>query len=174
MSKQKSTPDLSKVKIKMSDLVNVALKTEGLFAEALFGWSVDRQIAKIGDLAKQAVDYKIGEELTLIRSKRMSIEDEYRRPYEGQEHTEENDAEYKKKINSDKAYVDLYKKEQALWDSVIEDFEFTPVKVKIPADVAKKIKKVERMIVYRDKPYPVETYAALGYLVDNNYIIETA
>jgi hypothetical protein len=87
MSKQKSTPDLSKVKIKMSDLVNVALKTEGLFAEALFGWSVDRQIAKIGDLAKQAVDYKIGEELTLIRSKRMSIEDEYRKPYEGQEHT---------------------------------------------------------------------------------------
>lgn len=173
-TKAKKLPEgITKVEISMSDLVFLHCKCEAVFAEGLFGWSIDRQINKIGSLAKQAVEYKIGEELVMNRGRRKEIEAIHRKPYEDLPPDEKNDIPFRKALRQDKEYLKLVDRETELWEMKIPDFEFVPVKVNITEEVAGNLKKSERQITYRDRTYAVEVYHALGYLVDNGYLVET-
>lgn len=173
MAKKVKPEGITTITISMSDLVLLYCKCEAVFAEGLFGWSIDRQINKIGSNAKQAVEYRIGEELVMNRGRRKEIEAELRKPYEDLPPDEKNDIPFRKALFQDKEFVKLVNRETEMWDIKIPDFEFVPVKVKITDEVSENLKKTERQITYRDRVYSVEVYQALGYLVDNGYLIET-
>lgn len=173
MAKKVKPEGITTIAISMSDLVHLHCKCEAVFAEGLFGWSVDRQINKIGTLAKQAVEYRIGEELVTNRGRRKAIEAELRKPYEDLPPDEKNDIPFRKALFQNKEFVKLVNRETEMWDIQIPDFEFVPVKVTITDEIFEKVKKNERQIAYRERSYPVEVYQALGFLVDNGYLIET-
>lgn len=173
MATKKKIDGLNTSEKKMSELVKLFCFCDAIFQEALFGWSIDRQIDRIGKNAKKAVEYRIGEELTANRDRRKSVEDEHRKPYQDLEYDKANDEAYHEGLKKDKEYVKLHEKEQELWDTKIDDFQFVPVKVKITNEITKKIKKPTRAVIFRDKPYEVEVYSALGYLVDEGYLVET-
>jgi hypothetical protein len=168
--KKKENPGVS---ISMSDLVLLHYRCTVVFQENLFGWTLDRQIDKIGTLAKQAVEYKIGEELTAIKKRREEIEEATREPYKDKDYDEANDREYQATLRKNKEYVDLYKKEKSLWEVTIPDFQFQPVKVKITDETIQKIKKPERSVFFRAGEYKVEVFSALRDLIEEGYLIET-
>ena len=172
MATKKKIEGLESVERSMAELVSIAVQCEAIYGEGLFGWTADRQIAKIGSNAKQAIEYKIGDELSANRKRRKEIEEKYLEPYRDVEYDPKNDVEYRRQVSRDKEYIDLAKAEKELWETKIPDFIFKPVQVKITDETTEKIKKPERTISYRDDQYKVETYLALGDLVEKGYIIE--
>jgi hypothetical protein len=173
MATKKKPDGLIVSEMSMNDLAMLHCRCEAVFAEAMFGWVTDRQIDKIGKNAKQAIEYKIGEDLTINRARRKAIENELRKPYLQMEDPDAMDDALRDDLRKNKEFMELIRKEADLWEVKIADFEFVPVKVKITNAATSRLKKDERAIVLRDRTYNVEVYAALGYLVDNGYLIET-
>ena len=173
MASKKKTEGQDTTEITMQNLLRLYRNCQAVYEEGLFGWTIDSKIKRIGKSAKEAIEYKIGEELTANYQRRKEIEDELREPYKDVPYDKANDVEYKENLKKNKEFVDLYKREEEMWKITLPDFLFVPVKVKITDDVNEKITKPERMITFRDRPFPVGVYAALGDLIDDGYIVET-
>lgn len=159
--------------ISMVELQILSCECEALYAEGLFGWMADSQIAKIGEDAKRACEYKIGEDLDANNLRRMGIEEKFRAPYKDLSYEDAHDVALNRDLGRSKEYMETYSKENQLWSSKMDDFKFDPVKVKIPDNIKEQIKKPERIIMFRGKPQPIEVYVALGNLVRKGYLIET-